>query len=85
MTRIGISAGAVLLALLASTAEADQMFTFTEVTPASSGPVLSSVDVYLGSTSLSFTMNFAGPIESISASATNSVAGFVNIDTTRTA
>jgi hypothetical protein len=86
MTRHGISAGLLLL-LLVPTVEADQVFTFTQLsgTTSGTGPVLSSVVVDASASNLGFTLNFAGPIVPYPQSPTDSVTGFLNLDTTLTA
>ncbi len=71
MTRLRISAAAVLLLFLASAAEGSVVFTFPDPVPHATkgtGAVqleISSVVVTVGSGNLGFTVNFANPIAAV--------------------
>ncbi len=88
MTRLRISAAAVLLLFLASAAEGSVVFTFPDPVPHATkgtGAVqleISSVVVTVGSGNLGFTVNFANPIAAPSSFASDSVIGDININTT---
>ncbi len=88
MMRFQVSAAAVLLLFLASTAEGSVVYTFPDPVPHATlgtGPVqleISSVVVTVGSGNLGFLVNFATPIAAPSSFAADSVIGDINIDTT---